>query len=263
MLALALTLTVLAAPPRGLPAAHTMELVTQVEQRLPGWLLGGGDRKALLATPKELEAFFVSGAMKPTDLKRVVERAVNEQAEKAELAQFTATRVLLAYTDRTATLHFFDAGGHRCEVPMFQVGTQAAPRYVLLSGPLTDTRTLESVVESGKAAKSMLVFAEKQDGGWTTGSLPTPPPPDCMTVMKQALKTIFTAEKSYFAEFDAYSNSLSKVGVDVKTLGITSAKVSVAGAAPTQTFVIQVGLRGGVLRMDDKGALTVVGDCTP
>ena len=104
---------------------------------------------------------------------------------------------------------------------------------------------------------------EKKDGAWATGAVPPPPPPDCTGVLKSALKTIFTAEKAYFAEKDAYSNSLSKVGVDVKTLGITSAKVSVAGAAPQQTFTIQVGLKGGIMTMDDKGTVLTVADCPP
>ena len=263
MLALALTLTVLAAPPRGLPAAHSLELVGEVEKRLPKWLSGSGARKELLATPKELEALFLAMGTKKADVKPLVDAAVNEQADGSELKEFTATKVLIEYAEQLATLHFFDEGGHRCAVPLVAIGTKAAPRYVLLSGPSTDTRPLEKVVENARRSEAMQVFAEKKDGAWTTGALPTPPPPDCPSTMKQALKTLFTAEKAYFAEKDAYSNSLTKLGVDVKTLGITSAKITVAGAAPSQTFVIQVGLRGGITQMNERGEVTVVGDCAP
>lgn len=263
MLALTLTLTVLAAPPRGLPAAHSIELVGEVEKRLPKWLARSGDRKELLATPKELEAFFLAMGTKKPDVKAVVDAAVNEQAEGSELKEFTATKVLIEYAEQLATLHFFDEAGRRCAVPLVLIGTKAAPRYVLLGGPSTDARPLEKVVENAKRAEAMQVFAEKKDGAWTTGALPTPPPPDCPSTMKQALKAIWNAEKAYFAEKDAFSNSLTKIGVDVKSLGVTSAKISVAGVAPTQTLVMQVGLRGGVTQMNEKGEVTVVGDCTP
>ena len=258
MLALALTLTVLAAP-RGLPAAHSVDLVTQVDNRLPKWLTG--DRKALLANAAELKSYFLSLGVAPADTASRVAAALAEQQDKAELQQLTANRVLIEYADRLTQLSYFDAAGNRCVVSLLSVGTEASPRYVLLDGPRTDSRTIEAVLESGRQRKSMLVFAEKKDGAWFTGTLPQPPPPDCTAVMNKALKTIFTAQKAYFAEHDAYSNSLTKVGVDVKTLGITSAKVSVVGA-PEQTLTIQVGLAGGVMRMDEKGATTVVTPCS-
>ncbi len=263
MLALALTLTVLAAaPPRGLPVAHSVDLVTQIDKRLPQWLTGGGDRKALLASPAELKSFFLSVGVMPADAIGLVAETLKQQQEKAEVQQFTATRVLIEYAEKMTALSYFDAAGSRCQVSLLSVGTEAAARYLLLDGPRIDSRTMDSLLEKGRKSKSMLVFAEKTDGAWFTGTLPAPRPPDCAAVMKSALKTIFVAEKAYFAEFDSYSNSLSKVGVEVKTLGITSAKVSIAGAAPVQTFTIQVGLEGGVMRIDDKAEITVVTPCT-
>ncbi|MDP3156906.1 MAG: hypothetical protein Q8N23_29820 [Archangium sp.] len=260
MIALALSLTVLTATPRGFPAAHSIELLTQVESRLPRWLTGEGDRKDLLANPKELEKFIAPLGPQGEQLKTMVTNAVNEQAELPELKTFTASKVLIQYDDRQVTVSYFDANGHRCVVPLLAVGTEAKPRYLLLDGPRTDERTIQEVLEGGRA-KSMMVFAEKKDGAWSTGSMPAPPPPDCTMVLKKALKTLFTAEKAYFAEHDAYSNSLTKIGVDAKTLGITSAKVSVAGAAPQQTFTIQVGLDSGLMKMDDKGTVSIVADC--
>lgn len=248
MLALALTLTVLAAPPRGFAAAHSVELVTQVDNRLAKWLTHGGDRKALLATPKELEAWLGAAAVK------------EPEAQPAQ-APFTPARVLIEYAGKRTTLHYFDAEGARCEVPLWTLGTEARPRYVLLGGPRTDTLPLEKVLE--RRSEAMMVFAEKKDGAWFTGTLPKPPPPDCTGVIKNALKTIFTAQKAYFAEKDAYSNSLTKLGVDAKALGITSAKITVKGAAPAQTFTIQIGLKGGLMTMDDKGGVSIVADCSP
>lgn len=259
MLALTLTLSVLAAPPRGLPAVHSMELVAGVEAHLPAWL-AGKELDPVLATRPELEKYFGS-RVAPADLKTVVKAALDEQHAAPVTEPFVATRVLLTYDEQTATVHLFDAQNRRCTVPLLQVGPKTSPRYVLLGAPSLDSRSLDAVVDGAKATEAMQVYAEKKDGTWLTGPRPAPPPPDCGAVMKQALKTIFTAEKSYFAEFDAYSSSLSKVGVDVKSLGVTAAKVSVSGAAPKQTFVIQVGLKGGVMQMNDSGELTVVGEC--
>jgi hypothetical protein len=261
MFALALTLTVLAAPPRGFVAAHSVELVTQVDTRLAKWLTHGGDREALLANEKELGVFLSTMGVKPADLPKMVEGARNEQLDNAELKQFTATRALLAYQGKYARLSYFDADSNRCEVTLFNVGTEAKARYVLLGGPRTDSRTIEAELESGRASEAHLVFLEKVGAAWNTGSLPKPPPPDCTGLIKNALKTIFTAEKAYFAEKDAFSNSLGKIGVDAKSLGISSVKVSVAGNAPHQTFVITVGHSGGLMTMDEKGQTGVIAPC--
>ncbi len=260
MLALALTLTIVTAAPRGFPAAHSIELLTQVETRLPKWLTGEGDRKDLLANPKELEKFIAGLGPKGEQLKTMVTKAVADQAELPEQKTFTPSKVLIQYDDRQVTLNFFDGTGHHCLVPLLTVGTEAKQRYVLLDGPRTDEKTIQDVLDAGRA-KAMMVFAEKKDGTWSTGSMPKPPPPDCTLAIKKALKTIFTAEKAYFAEHDAYSNSLSKIGVDAKTLGISSVKVTVAGAAPQQTFTIQVGHDSGLMKMDEKGTVSVVADC--
>lgn len=260
MLALALALTVLAAPPRGLPGSHSSELVTQVETRLSAWLTGGGDRKALLATPAEVEAFVVTLGASPDERKAQVAAVLEKQARKPELTTFTATQALLEFAGKRATVSFFDGASHRCEVTLFDVGTAKAPRYVLLAGPRTDAREVRELADDGKAAGSMLVFLEKSNG-WTTTTLPTPPPPDCLAVLKAAAKTVYIAEQAWFAEKDTYSKSLSKVGVDVQSLGVTSAKVSVAGAAPTQTFSADLGLKGGLVRIDEKGTVTVVTPC--
>ncbi len=262
MMALALALTVLAAPPRGFAAAHSIELVTQVDTRLSKWLTLGGDRKALLADPKELERSLLTGGVKPADLKDRVAAAVTEQSAPAALQQFTATRAIIEYAGKAATVSFFDEGAHRCEVPLFAVGTDAAPRYVLLGGPRTDALTFESLVEKGRTTQAMHVFLEKQNGAWSTVPAPKPPALDCTAVLTKALKSIFVAEKAYFAEHDSYSPSLSKVGVDPTTLGVNSAKVSVAGSAPAQTFSIQVGREGGLMKMDDKGETTVIAPCS-
>lgn len=258
MLTLVLALNVFSAAP-GFAVVHSVDLVTQVDKRLDKWLTGEGDRKALLATTKQLEAYFNSQGLKPTP--DILSAASKEQAELPQVTAFAATKVLLEYAGKGATLHFFDEGHQRCVVHLFNVGTEAAQRFVLLDGPRIDSKTIESQLERGRAEKSMLVFEEKKDGSWNTGSLPMPPPPDCTMTMKNAMKTIFVAEKSYFAEKDAYSPSLSKVGVEVKALGVNAAKVSVKGAAPAQTFVIEVGLDSGVMQMNDKGEVTLVGAC--
>lgn len=263
MFAFALALTLAAAPPRGFVAAHSVELITEVDKRLARWLTHEGDRKAMLANEKELEKYFLGLGVKKPDTRAMIAASLEEQGQKAELQQFTAARVLIAYDHKSGVkLHFFDAS-NRCEVSLLNLGTEAKPRYVLFDGPRTDAKTIDSILERGRASESMLVFAEKKDGAWHTGSLPMPPPPDCTATIKSALKAIYTAERAYFAEYDAYSNSLTKIGVDAKKLGIGSVKVSVAGhAGPDQTFIITVGgLKGGLMTMNEKSDVGVITPC--
>ncbi len=261
MLSLALTLTLSVTPaPHGFSAAHSVELITEVDKRLAKWMTHSGDRAAMLANEKELESFFTSLGAK--NAKELAAQAAKEQADKPELTEFTTVRVLIEYSGKETTLNFFDGVGHRCEVPLMNIGTEAKPRYVLLGGPRTDMVTIGDEVERGRTSEKMMVFAEKEKGAWTTGSLPKPPPPSCDSVLKKALKQIYVAERSYFAEKDEYSKSLSKIGVDPKTLGVSSVKVSVAGAAPSQTFIIEVGhASGGIMTMNEKGDTGVIAPC--
>ncbi|MFT3711330.1 MAG: hypothetical protein QM817_27170 [Archangium sp.] len=213
----------------------------QVESRLTKWLSGGGDLVALTATPAEIKAHPVPAA-----------------PESAGLKDFTANRALIEYVGKVATLHLYDEAGHVCEVLLLAVGTsEALQRYVLLDAPRTYTRSFDDDAKALKDRKEMLVFIEKSKAGWNTGSMPEPPPPDCMGVIKGALQTIFDAEKKYFTANTAYSGSLTKIGVDAKTLGITSAKVSVS----SQTFTIRAGVRGGEMTMNEKGETAVIAPC--
>ncbi|MBL8916037.1 MAG: hypothetical protein JNM17_35385 [Archangium sp.] len=243
MLAIALTLVVAGAPPaaRGFLAPHTPEVVQQVESRLTKWLAGGGDLAALTANAAELKAHPVAAG-----------------AENTALKEFTATRALIEFVGKVATVHLFDDGGNVCEVVLLAVGTsEAQQRYVVLAAPRTFTRSFDDVGKTLKDRKEMLVYLEKTKGQWDTGTMPKPPPPDCATTLKNALKTIFDAEKKYFAENQKYSGSLSKVGVDVQSLGVTSAKVSVQA----QNFTITVGRDPAQMTMNDKGDVLVIVDC--
>ncbi|MFO0596249.1 MAG: hypothetical protein U0228_13120 [Myxococcaceae bacterium] len=265
MLATALTLTVVltgAPPARGFLAPHTPEVVTQVETRLPQWLNGGGDWNALLATPAELKTYFVSTGVKAAATAPLVEQAVKNQAGAPELKDFTATRALVEFVGKRAELHLYDASGHVCEVTLLAVGTvESQQRYVVLSAIRTATRGFDEDAKALKDRKEMLVYVEKTNGQWNTGSMPSPPPPDCTSTITAALKTLFAAEKSYLQAHDAYTNSIGKLGVDLRPLGISSAKISVAGNAPQQTFSIQVGAGAGVMKMDEKGEVTTIVPC--
>lgn len=260
MVAFALALTVLAAPPRGFPAHHPPELVGEVESRLPKWLTGA-ELTPLLANKAELKTYFTSTGVKAAETAPLIEAALKEQSEKPSLSTFTATRALIEYVGKRALLHLFDASGNVCEVALFAVGTETAQRYVVVGPIRTFARSFDDDAKALKEKKEMLVFLEKTDGAWNTSSLPTPPPPDCATSLNGAMKTIFAAEKAYFAEHDAYTGAISKLGLDLKALGVTSAKVSVAGHAPQQTFVIQVARGSTQMTMDEKGAVTVIVPC--
>lgn len=243
-----LTLAVLAAPPppRGFLAPHTPEVVTQVESRLTKWLQGGGDLAALTATPAELKKLSAVPAA--------------DDAKDEALQSFAATRALIEFTGKTARLHLFDDAGHVCEVLLLAVGaSEAAQRYVVLSPPRTFTRSFDADGKTMKDKKEMLVFLEKTDGTWNTGTMPKPPPPDCATTLKAALQTIFDAEKKYFTEKTAYSGSLTKLGVDVAALGVTSAKVSVS----SQSFIATVGRGPAQMTMNEKGEVAVIVPCSP
>jgi hypothetical protein len=112
MLTLPLVLSLaLAAPPRGLPAAAPQELVAQVDQRLPKWLTGGGDRKAVLANAAELEAFIAGYPVAPADKARLLANLKEEQAITPTRKTFTSTKAALAVSERQTVVAFFDDEG--------------------------------------------------------------------------------------------------------------------------------------------------------
>jgi hypothetical protein len=259
MIALALVVTVTASAPHGITASDAAELIKQVETRLPSWITGGGDRKALLANPKELREFFSALGVKPADVKNMVTKAVEEQAELPALHGFVPARVLAVRGARETTLSFFDAAGATCEVPLLEV---TRGRYVLLGGPYADTRSFADLIRDAAAFKKSDVVAgfEKRGGAWETISV-APPPPDCNARLKTATKSVYVAERSYFAEMDTYTDALEKIGVDPKSLG-AGVKVTLKGTGANVSFSAEVTLEDGVSRVDDTGAITVVKACT-
>jgi len=143
-------------------------------------------------------------------------------------------------------------------------GGKAGGRLVLIGGPLTDDHTLEAELDTAKMVEAKVELFEKKGGAWVPMAIPAPPPPSCTDELKQAAKAVFIAEKSYFAETDAYSNDLAKIGVDVKALGASAVKVELKGTGATAGFTAEVSLKGGVARVDDgSGQPTIVKPCTP
>jgi hypothetical protein len=249
-----------AAPGRGLQVSNEVELVTQVEARLADWLVAGGDREVMLATADELRTHFRALGVGAADLAAMVDRAKTEQADHAKLTTFTATRTLVSVKGRDTSLNFFDAEGHRCDVPLATLGPL---RYVLLSGPRTDSRSLDDVVNEWKGAGRVKhVFFEKTNGKWVARALPPPPPPGCDALLKKAAKAIFTAEKSYFAEQDRYSNDFEALGIEPKALGIRTLKVSLAATAEHSTFTAELTLGDGLAQVNEAGDITFVTHCT-
>lgn len=259
MLALIASLSLLAAP-RGLPASTPVEFVTQVEARLPKWLTHGGDRKALLANAKELEALVATFPLNPADVKGILKGLKADQALKPERTTFAASRALVVVDDRQTVVSLFE-GTQRCEVALFAVPAAGSGRHVIVSGPLTDERPFEKVVE--RSTEKTVTLLEKRDGAWTVAVIPPPPPPDCTAKLKRAAKDVYIAEKSYFAEFDGYGDALDKLGIDPKAMGVTSVKVTLKGAGPTGGFSADVALEDGVARVTDaSGEVTIVKPCT-
>jgi hypothetical protein len=249
-----------AAPSRGLRVSNDVEFVTQIESRLAAWLVGGGDREAMLATADELRDHFRALGVGASDLPAMVTRAKAEQAAHAELSSFTATRALVAVKGRDTSLTFFDAEGHRCEVPFAAL---ASARYVLLSGPRTDTRSLEDVVGDWKSAgRVTLKLFEKRHDAWVAAPLPPPPPPGCDALLKKAAKAVFAAEKSHFAEHDRYSNDIEQLGLEPKALGIRTIKVSLTATAETSSFTAELALGDGVAQVTEQNEVTFVTHCT-
>lgn len=261
MIALLVSLTVVAGAPRGLSVKDPVDLVTQVDARLAKWMTHGGDRKALLANKNEVTAFVQTLGVHPADRKNIIAATLKEQRDTPELKTFVPVKALVTVTVQTS-LAFFDAEGRRCSFGFTKAGPDN--RLVLLGGPYTDDRTLEKEVESAKSLDpSLLAVFEKKDGAWVAIATPTPPPPTCLDVLKKAAKAVVSAEKSYFAEYDAYSNDLAKVGLDVKSLGVSSVKVELEGSGPTGTFTAEVALKDGVVRINEQVETTVVKPCAP
>lgn len=256
MLALALTLSLLGAAPRGFAATTPAELVTEVETRLPAWLKGGGDRKALLASPAELDRFAAAIPVQPADRKVIAAALLKEQSERPTRTTFSATRALLTRNGPQAQLSFFEAG-HRCTIALLDVGPEGAARFVLVGGPFTDDRPFDP-----ESDERPFTYLEKKNGAWAVTPVPKPPPPDCAAVLKQAAKSVFVAERSYFAEMDTYSEALEKLGVDVPSLGIASLKITVVGTGPAATFTADLAYKDGLVRINDKNETTILKACT-
>lgn len=259
MIALLVSLTVVAGAPRGLAVKNEVDLVTQVDERLAKWMTHGGDRKALLANTQELTALVATFPVQPADRKGLIAAMLKEQNEKPELKTFVPVKALVRVTSQTS-LDFFDADGRRCSMGFVAVGKEQ--RLVLLGGPFTDERTLEKEVESAKSLGWTIALFEKKDGAWGPAAIPAPPPPGCLDVLKKAAKYVVTAEKSYFAEKDSYSKDLSELGVDVKALAVSSVKIDLKGSGPTGTFTAEVASKDGAVRITEQGETTVVKACT-
>lgn len=261
-LSLVVSVAVVTAAPRGLPAASSEALLAQVDARLPKWLSGGGDRKALLANEKELKELVATFPINPADVKPLLKGLKADQGLKAGQQAFTATKALVSVGGRQTTVSLFDGKG-RCEVSFLEVPKEGAGRFVIVVGPLTDERTVEQLLEREKDSKQVQLFEKKPDGAWAAVAVPAPAPPDCTAKLKAAAKAVYVAEKSYFAEVDAYSDALEKVGVDVKALGVTSVKVTLKGQGPTGTFSADVAHEDGLVRVTDaSGEVSVVKPCT-
>lgn len=261
MFSLLISLSVLGGAPRGLAVKDNTDLVTQVDTRMAKWLVLGGDRKALLANKKEIAAYVDALPVAPADRKRMAAAVLEEQALPPGAKSFDAVKALVRVTETLTTVDFFDGQGNRCSTGFVST---TGKRLVLLGGPFVDQRTLESELESAKMLQSNVELFEKKEGAWVPMAPPAPPRPTCTDELKKAAKAVYIAEKSYFAEFDTYSNDLAKVGIDVKSLGATSVKVDVKGAAEKATFSAEVTMQGGVARIDDtSGTPSIVKPCTP
>lgn len=263
MLSLFVSLSVLGGAPRGLAVKDNTDLVTQVDARLPKWLVLGGDRKALLANKKEIAAYIDTLPVAAVDRKRMAAAVLEEQALPSGAQSFDAVKALVRVTGGQTTVGFFDGQGNQCSSGFFSITGKPGGRLVLLGGPIVDQRTLEAELESAKRLEATVELFEKKDGAWVKLAAPAPPKPTCTDELQKAAKSVFIAEKSYFAEYDAYSNDLAKVGIDVKSLGVTSVKVDLKGTGPTGSFTAEVVRQGGVARIDDLGAVTVVKPCAP
>lgn len=260
MLSLLVSLSVLGGAPRGLAVKNHADLVTQVDTRLPKWLVLGGDHKAMRANKQEVTELVESFPVAPADRKNIIKAMLDEQTLKSERTTFVPVKAVVRRGNQT-DLAFFDAQDQRCSMSFT---TTSAGRLVLLGGPLTDDRSLQAELETGKLTEATVTVFEKQNGAWVEVAPPAPPPPSCTDVLKKAAKAVYVAEKSHFAEYDSYSNDLAKVGIDVKSLGVDAVKVDLKGSGPAGTFSAEVSAKGGVVRIDDSsGQPSVVKPCTP
>lgn len=263
MLSLLVSLAVLGGAPRGLQVKDSADLVTQLDTRLPKWLVLGGDRKAQLANKKEIAAYIDSLPVAPADRKRMAAAVLEEQALPSGAQTFAAVKALVRVTGSLTNVAFFDGQGNQCSLGFVSTTGKPGGRLVLLGGPNVDQRSLESELESSKMLEAKVELFEKKDSAWVVMAAPAPPPPSCTDELKKAAKTVYIAEKSYFAETDSYSTDLVKIGVDVKALGAT-VKVDLKGAGATASFSAEVSMKGGMARVDDSsGQPTIVKPCTP
>ncbi|MFO0595981.1 MAG: hypothetical protein U0228_11765 [Myxococcaceae bacterium] len=244
----------LAAPPHGLESQDVGKLVTGLEQRLPKWLKHQGDRKAQLATKKEIEAFAktVEG-LTEADQPNIINGMLSDQALKPSKTAFSgADRAVVILSKGSGSVNFFNAT-ERCTIELIRMVN--SDLLVVAAGPLIDDRPFAKVVDATESADKTIVYFEKKEGAWTPAKLPTRaviPPPDCTTMLRNAAKTIYVAEKSYQAEFDKYETSLEKLGVDQASLSGATAKITVTGTGEKAAFSAELKKGAGLVKIDEK-----------
>jgi hypothetical protein len=254
MLSTLVSLTLLAGA-HGLEAKDPVALTSALEARLPAWLKREGDRQAMLANPKEIDAFVKELSVDPRDRKGIAKGVLDDQKIPSDTTTFTgATRALVTVTGRGTAVHFFNAT-QRCAIGLIRIGEGAKARYVVTDGPLVDTRSLEVTADVG--AQTTVTFLEKKNGVWTPGPLPRPGADGCNTALHNTAKTVFIAEKSYFAEFDRYETAADKLGLVLEDGAQVTITLENGG------FTARVTVGDGVAQITDKsGQPTVLQACT-
>lgn len=262
MLSTLVSLALLAGP-HGLEAKDPVALVTQLEKRLPAWLKHQGDRKAMLATKPELDAFAQTLPMAPADRANVAKNVAEDQKLKSEVLTFaSADRALIKTTGQGVGVSLFSAKS-RCAIGLIKV--HDGTRYVVTDGPLVDGRSYEATAES-PSEETTVTPLEKKDGKWVIVEIKRAaiPPPDCTTIIKNAAKAVYVSERSYYAENDRYEESLEKLGLDATSVSGATVKITVSGSAEKATFSAEVSRAGGVVKIDEKsgGLPVIVTACT-
>ncbi|MFT3708321.1 MAG: hypothetical protein QM817_11770 [Archangium sp.] len=240
-----------------------MSLVTQLEKRLPAWLKHQGDRKAMLATKPEIDAYVKTLAIVPADQPTIAKNIVEDQKVKSDVLTFAgADRAVISITGQGVGVSLFNAK-NRCAMGFIR--SADGNRYVLTDGPLVDDRTFESSMD-GASETTTKTPLEKKDGKWAVVEVKRAaiPPPDCTTILKNAAKAVYVAEMAFYAEQDRYEESLEKIGIDSTSVSGATVKIKVEGSGEKAHFTAELTRAGGVAKIDDKssGQAVIVTACT-
>jgi hypothetical protein len=239
---------------RGISFDTPVDLVTQVEAALPGWLNGKGLRENL-ATEKELvTSYSYLEGVDAAQAKRLAKDDLKAQKQKPAARACSGTRSVVRHFADAWVVAFFAADGQACATQFLMV---PPGRLVVVRPPATAAIALEKFLKQAKTDSNPPVLLDKKDGQWVETPIPMSAE-DCEARLKSVATRVFNAERAWERKNRAYTNSLEKLGLTAEALDGATVTFPVATA---DAYTASVSFKGGVVTIDEGLTTTVVKAC--